>query len=181
MFRILNKLFYPLFVVFLFVIFLVFATVCYFFYKDIKIENATTYSYALFAANALSANILFGLGRSNVFLDQYPNFKIQSLIYRSGVYFLIASFISLCTSGFVYLESNKQIGTIHMQGIFQDLTLIIVSFFLAISTIFSIIGVFTFFRWCYIAFIKFANHYDEDISKENILNEDILMNKKIIK
>jgi len=67
---------------------------------------------------------MFGLGRSNIFLDRFPEKKDQLLIYKSGVLFTSSAFLGLIMSAFNYFEfsnypkntelSSTTLGAIHI-------------------------------------------------------------------
>ncbi|WNM18100.1 hypothetical protein [Flavobacterium capsici] len=124
-------------------------TLIFFIYKDLKSQNIVKYCYALFVANAIAANCLFSLGRSNVFLDRYPEKNQQTLIYSAGIAFLASALIGLLVSGFIYFELSEVLDQFNLtkNEYYINLIHFTTAILLTFSIIGSIVGIVNFFRW----------------------------------
>jgi len=139
-------------------------TIIYAVYNDLSEKDMSTYCYAFFVANVVAANCLFSLGRSNVFLDRFPDAKDQLLIYRSGILFLTAAIIGLTMSGFTYLEVSPYFSRLSNDFLFK-LTLICTSIYMSLGIILSIIAVVLFFIWGGKAFNMYSHELEKEIEK----------------
>jgi hypothetical protein len=112
-------------------------------YRDITEQNLANYCYAFFAGNAIAANCMFSLGRSNVFIERHPN---QTKVYFSGVYFLIAAILGLILSAAAYIETRP--GITFLENISnKDISLFAYSVFLIFGAVLSFVAIIFFSRW----------------------------------
>jgi len=109
-------------------------------YNGMTDQNLIKFCYAFFAGNAVAANCLFSLGRTNLVIKpDYENLRkddFQTLINSSGLYFLVAAIIGLFASGIAYVQNNGTlpifVSTTHTETVF-----VILSVFLTIGVIFA--------------------------------------------
>ncbi|GAB3722873.1 hypothetical protein [Flavobacterium koreense] len=134
-----------IFNIFLFALLFFTIVLIYVFYTDFKGKNLVNYCYAFFAGNAIAANCLFSLGRSNVFIDRFPNKTHQKKIYISGVTFLTAALVGLAMSGFVYFEFTNS--AMSENDFFIKAVHMLTAIFLTFGVILSFVAIINFFRW----------------------------------
>lgn len=134
-------------------------TLMYTLYIDFKGKTLSTYCYAFFAGNAIAANCLFSLGRSNVFIDRFPEKSNQKKIYISGLLFLIAAIFGLGMSGFTYFEFANSL--LKENELLIKCVHFITAIFLTLGAILSCVAVINFFAWLKIESDIFLQEEDQ--------------------
>jgi hypothetical protein len=118
-------------------------------YKGIEGKNYTTFSYALFAANAVLCNSLLAFGRSGIFIERFDKDE-QKLIYFSSAMFLYAAIVGFFVSGWVYTNTDKNFmgdSFVYKTNFGHKFMLVSLSIGLGVSILFSIVGLVFFGRW----------------------------------
>lgn len=125
----------------LLILFLVFFTFYLIFvvYNDMtESKNLMTYCYAFFVGNAIAANGMFSLGRSNVIIKK-ANDEIDKKIHFFGFYYLVAAIIGLFTCGIAYMYTNGTL-TDFQSKTHTAIVFLMLSFFLTAGISFSFLA-----------------------------------------
>lgn len=126
-------------------------------YDGVEAKDQASFCYGLFAANAIICNVLFGLGRSPVYLERF-NSAEQKLVYLASLRFLYAAILTFVMSGWIYVNKDQSFfGEAWLQS--SEFGKIILNWSLAvgitISIGFSVSGIILFYKWTQIAMDKF--------------------------
>lgn len=132
-------------------------------YQGVESKDLTKFCYGLFAANAIICSSLLSLGRSPYFVSRY-SLEEQKPIYWAGIMFLYSTIISFLIVGWIFVNTDTDFfGKEWPQSSELGHIIIMISYSLGILLIvlFSIIGIFYFFKWSRIASKRMRSEMNE--------------------
>lgn len=108
-------------------------------YKDMmNNKDLLPYCYAFFAGNAIAANGMFSLGRSNIILKRNDS-ELDKKIHFFGFYFLISAIMGFFACGIAYLHLNATLPPFKSE-LHDTIVFLILSFFLTTGASFSFLA-----------------------------------------